>query len=85
MTTFVDGGFEFSHVSEKFLEILGITREQLTVNPRLAFEAVHPMDRKPTADASQQALSNKSEFQEEFRIQRPDGQSVHVMLSSAGR
>jgi formate hydrogenlyase transcriptional activator len=59
------------HVSAAYDTIWGRSREELYLNPRAWFDSVHPDDRKRLEPRL--SLIAKAEFDEEFRIERPDG------------
>ena len=66
------GDYEVLYVNDTFEEIWGQPCEGLYENPMLWIDAVHPDDRYRVDAALDNQLST-GEFEEEFRIIRPDG------------
>ena len=70
-----DGEFSFPYVNEGFYEVCGIRPEQITENPSLMMDIVHPED----AEAYNAALHRSAEKLEpltaDFRIVLPSGQT----------
>lgn len=59
---------EFVFVSEKFLQMLGITREETMTNPMIRFARLHPEDRPGWLKASAEAIATRGRFSREGRI-----------------
>lgn len=64
---------EMIYISPGYEEIWGRSRESLYQNPLSWVDAVHPEDRQRVLEATMTKQA-KGEFDEEYRIVRPDGQ-----------
>lgn len=64
-------GSRFFYVSPAYEEIWGRSRETLYANPATWVESIHPDDRAATLETS--VGSPSGEFQNEYRVIRPDG------------
>ena len=65
-------GNEIIFVSPAFEKIWGRPREELKENPWLWAEAIHPDDRERVI-AAYEKMTVKQDFEEEYRVVRPDG------------
>jgi PAS domain S-box-containing protein len=63
----------FTYLSPQAEEVFGFTSEELRANPRHLGELVHPEDRERVHAANAHAEETGENFNEEFRIVRPDG------------
>lgn len=65
----VDGGMAtFAFMSSRFLELLGLTREEVDVDPHSPFKRVHPDDIDAFMALNQRVFEEKSTFFAETRI-----------------
>ena len=67
-------GEEMVYISPAYELVWGRTCESLYRNPRSWLESVHPLDRQRVAAALDKQISDCVEFDEEYRILRPDGE-----------
>ncbi|WP_413161056.1 PAS domain-containing protein [Capilliphycus salinus ALCB114379] len=65
-------GFELLYVSPAFEQIWGIYSNSLDENPRLWIEMIHPEDRQKVENTLLEEFQ-EGNFNQEFRIIRPDG------------
>jgi PAS domain S-box-containing protein len=73
------------YVSPAFERIWGRTAEELYEDSRVWMQAIHPEDRKPTAEQFESWLEGKSPaYRVEYRIVRPDG-SIRWILDSGAQ
>ena len=66
----------FTYLSPQAEEVFGFTSEELRANPRHLGELVHPEDRERVYAANAHAEETGENFNEEFRIIRPDGRII---------
>jgi len=66
----------FTYLSPQAEEVFGFTSEELRANPRHLGELVHPEDRERVHAANAHAEETGENFNEEFRIVRPDGRII---------
>jgi PAS domain S-box-containing protein len=61
------------YVSPSFQRVWGHVPSHLVANPRLWLESIHPEDRPRVDQAWSGLIAEKGDFDEEYRIHRPDG------------
>ncbi|NER33561.1 MAG: PAS domain S-box protein [Oscillatoria sp. SIO1A7] len=66
-------GEETIYISPAYELVWGRTCESLYRNPRSWLESIHPLDRQRAAAAFDEQIRNKTTFDQEYRIIRPDG------------
>ena len=66
----------FTYLSPQAEEVFGFTSEEVRANPRHLGELVHPEDRERVYAANARAEETGENFNEEFRIVRPDGRII---------
>lgn len=71
-----------AYVSPAFEKIWGVSREALYRQPRVWLENIHVDDRKKVSDTFALFLENKSAFDLDYRVVRPDG--TEVILNTQG-
>jgi PAS domain S-box-containing protein len=62
------------YISPTYEQIWGRTCESLYQNPRSWLESVHPEEQSPMAVALERQIRDTAEFDETYRIVRPDGE-----------
>jgi two-component system sensor histidine kinase/response regulator len=66
-------GYEFTFVSERILEVLGISGEELLANPSLTTLQIIPDDRAMVIAGVLEAAKNRDVWRGEYRVQLPNG------------
>ena len=61
------------YVSPSFQRVWGLAPSHLLANPRLWLESIHSEDRPRVDEAWSGLIAEKGDFDEEYRIRRPDG------------
>jgi PAS domain S-box-containing protein len=64
--------------SREHFRIFGLDPNHTTVSDRLLFGMIHPKERARVKQAFEAALQTKRDFEEEYRIIRPDRSVVHI-------
>lgn len=79
-----DGGLRFHHVSDRWLQMCGLTRDALMADPDLALAVIHPDDRDAMLQANLAALETQQLFHWEGRL-RVQARDTWVAISSNPR
>lgn len=72
-TVEADGRMHFSYLSKHFLDFYGLTLEQVQRDASLVFAWQHPDDVARVKQSIQQAATNLTIWQAEYRLKLPDG------------
>jgi len=65
--------------SDEFYRILGLLPGDKKLNSESVRDFIHPMDRKDTIQAINDAVNNKTPYKHKQRIVRPDGTVRHIL------
>ncbi len=76
------GPIEFHYVSQGARELFGVTSQNLMADCQIFWRLCHPDDLNALQGSLQKALSNQSDWVHSWRIQRPDGETRHIRVSS---
>ena len=77
-----DGPIEYLYVSQGAQELFGVTRENLMANSQLFWALCHPDDRKRVKASIHHAIITRDDWEESWRINRPDGELRWIRVSS---
>lgn len=80
-----DGAFRFLYVSEGAEALLGRTPDELSAEPRLFFDNIHPEDRPTFEAALARSANNLTQMNWDGRIRSADGAEKWINLRSAPR
>ena len=64
--------------SAEHFRICGVDPGTFTPTPEAGYQLIHPEDRAATVEAYESAIHERSDFQREFRLLRPDGTIRHA-------
>lgn len=71
-------------VSEAYEEVWGRSAESLRTEPRSFVDAIHPEDRERVTQALEVQQTDPQQYEETYRVQRPDGETRWVHDRSSG-
>ncbi|WP_281647491.1 PAS domain-containing protein [Parendozoicomonas sp. Alg238-R29] len=77
-----DGPIEYQYVSKGVKELFGITSESLMADSQLFWKLCHPEDRQKVKASIHRAIISRDDWEESWRIRRPDNQLRWIRVSS---